>query len=264
MKVLVLTGTGDGRALAATVRAAGHEVVESVAGRTAEARGRDGAGDSDGTRVGGFGGVDGLVAWLARHDVDAVIDATHPFAARMSANAAQACAIAGVPLARWERPSWRERPDATTWRWVSDHAAAADAAGQVGGGGGGGSGDGGSGRVLLTVGRQDLDAYRALPDVVARVAEVPAGWVPPAGWELLVARGPYRLAGELALLRDRAIGVLVSKDAGSDATTAKLDAAAQLGVPVVMIARPPAPVGVPGFADTNAVLAWLVRGTLVE
>ncbi len=252
MKVLVLTGTADGRALAATLRRAGAEVVESVAGRTAVARNAGG----DGVRVGGFGGVPGLVAWLTDHAVDAVVDATHPFAATMSAHAAAACAQTGVPLARWVRPSWRGRPDADTWQWVADHAAAVRAAGEHV------TGEHGAGErrtVLLTVGRRELDAYRNLAEVVARVAEAPADWEPPAGWELLVSRGPFAPADEIALMSGRRVGVLVSKDAGGDATSAKLDAAARLGVPVVMVARPPGPGGVPEFADPDAVLAWLGR-----
>lgn len=237
MKVLVLSGTGDGRTLVAALRAAGLEVVESVAGRTASSRGLDGV------RAGGFGGADGLAAWLVEHRVDAVVNATHPFAARMSAHAADACVRVGVPLARWVRPSWRARPDAPSWAWVPDHDAAAVAAA-------------GHGRVLLTVGRQELGAYFVLPDVVARVTEPAPGWVTPPGWELLMSRGPFEVAAETALLAGHRIRVLVSKDSGGAATAAKLDAAAALGVRVVMVARPAGPDGVPEFAAAGEVLDW--------
>ena len=236
----MLSGTGDGRALVATLREAGFEVVASLAGRTAPARAEA---DVD-VRVGGFGGVAGLTAWLRSQPVDAVVDATHPFAARMGANAAAACAAVGVPLLRVLRPSWRGRPDAATWGWVPDHAAAARAAS-------------GRGRVLLTVGRQELNAYRDLPDVVARVTEPEPGWVTPSGWELLVARGPLTVDDEVTLLRDREISVLVSKDAGGSATEAKLDAAAHLGARVVMVERPALPPGVPVVVDGAGAVAWL-------
>lgn len=240
MRVLVLAGTGDGRAVAAALRDAGHEVVESVAGVTASARRRDGV------RTGGFGGAAGLAAWLVEHHVDAVVNATHPFAARMSANAAVACRQVGVPLARWARPSWRGRPDAAGWAWVPDHATAARVAA-------------GQGRVFLTVGRQELTAYLALPDVVARVTEPGPGWVTPAGWQLLVARGPFAVVDETALMREHGVRVLVTKDAGGSATAAKLDAAGALGVRVVAVARPGASAGVPELGDLDAVLAWVGR-----
>ncbi len=236
----MLSGTGDGRSLVATLREAGIDVVESLAGRTAAAR----AEVAVGARVGGFGGVAGLEAWLRSEGVDAVVDATHPFAARMGANAATACATVGVPLLRVLRPSWRERPDAVGWAWVPDHAAAARAASR-------------GGRVLLTVGRQELNAYRDLPDVVARVTEPEPGWDTPGGWELVVARGPFTVDDEVALLREREIGVLVSKDAGGRATEAKLDAAAHLGVRVVMVERPALPPGVPSVVDGVGAVAWL-------
>lgn len=245
--MLVLSGTGDGRALVAALRSSGVAVIESVAGRTAAARALEGV------RVGGFGGASGLEAWLSENAVSAVVDATHPFAARMSSNAALACAAAGVPLARWVRPSWRDRPGSAAWTWVPDHTVAARAAGAAGSAGDPVSG----GRVLLTVGRQELDSYRELRDVVARVSEPPPGWTTPDGWEILVARGPFTVNDEFTLLTDRGVGVLVTKDSGGDATSAKLDAAAALGVRVVMIERPPGPTGVPGFSNRIELQAWL-------
>lgn len=238
MRLLVLAGTGDGRAVAQTLRDAGHDVTESVAGRTAGARARDGV------RVGGFGGAEGLAAWLTEHRIDAVVNATHPFAARMARHAADACAGARVPLGRWLRPSWAGRPDAEGWLWVPGHAEAARAAS-------------GRGRVLLTVGRQELDAYQALPDVVARVTEPVPGWTSPAGWELVVARGPFGVTEEETLMASRDVRVLVSKDAGGAATTAKLDAAAALGVGVIMVRRPESPPGVPVFSTLEELGAWL-------
>lgn len=238
MKVLLLGGTADARAVAELLSAAGHEPVTSVAGRTAQAR------ESDAARVGGFGGVAGLTGYLRATDVAAVIDATHPFAAQMTRNAAAACAATGVPLLRFSRPGWANHPHAAQWVWVPSHAAAAEVAARA------------PGRVLLTVGRQPLPAYQAVGDVLARVAEWPGGPVP-TGWRVLAARGPFELAAELDLLQSEQITTLVSKDSGGDQTAAKLDACAQLGVQVIMVARPPAPAGVSVVSEPAAVLGWL-------
>ena len=238
VRVLLLGGTAEARALAGAFAAAGFEAVESVAGRTRQARG------GSASRVGGFGGVDGLAQYLRAAGVGAVVDATHPFAARMTGNAAQACALTGVPLLRFARPGWRSHPDASDWVWVGDHSLAAVAAGRAGG------------RVLLTVGRQPLPAYRELTDVVARVAEWQGDPVP-AGWLIVEARGPFTLVGELALLGREQVAVLVSKDSGGAPTAAKLDAARELGVRVIMVHRPPAPDGVPEVGSTADAVAWL-------
>lgn len=239
MRVLLLGGTADARVLADAFTAAGFEVVESVAGRTRQARG------GAASRVGGFGGVDGLVRYLRAAGVTAVVDATHPFAAQMTGNAAEACSLTGTPLLRFSRPGWRTHPDASRWIWVADHGQAASAAARVGG------------RVLLTVGRQPLPAYRALTDVVARVAEWQGDQVP-EGWLIIESRGPFTLAGELDLLRREQVAVLVSKDSGGVLTAAKLDAARELGLPVIIVDRPPTPDGVGEVSSTADAVAWLV------
>lgn len=239
MRVLLLGGTADSRELADAFTAAGFEVVESVAGRTRQAR------DGSASRVGGFGGVDGLVRYLRAAGVTAVVDATHPFAAQMTGNSAEACSLTGVPLLRFARPGWRTHPDASRWIWVGDHGQAASAAAQVGG------------RVLLTVGRQPLPTYRELTDVVARVAEWQGDQVP-EGWLIIESRGPFTLAGELALLRREQVAVLVSKNSGGAPTAAKLDAARELGLPVIMVDRPPTPDGVGEVSSTADAVAWLV------
>ncbi len=222
---------------------AGTDVVESVAGRTAQAR------TSGADRVGGFGGVEGLSSYLRANNIDAVVDATHPFAATMTAHAARACTATGTPLVRLSRPSWAERSDAGGWTWVPDHRATAAAVAE--------SGASERGRVLLTVGRQPLDAYRTLPHVLARVAEVPDGWLDRPGWELRVQRGPFDLDSELSMLRTERISALVSKDSGGRAAAAKLDAAARLGIAVFMVARPAPPRGIDEVATTAAVVEWL-------
>ncbi|WP_040159028.1 cobalt-precorrin-6A reductase [Nigerium massiliense] len=275
MRVLVLGGTADARRLAAELGAQGHDVTTSLAGATSAPLLPPGR-----VRTGGFGGVAGLVAWLRADAPDAVIDATHPFAARMSAHAADACAETGTPLARLSRPGWADRPDSAGWRWVDDHDAAARvAAGLITAPAAptklhGSSADlparraalrrGGTGRpdgVLLTVGRQSVGPYRdPLADarVYARMTDAPDAPLPP-GWTLLTARGPFALDDEVALLGSHRIGVLVTKDSGGDATAAKLDAAAELGIAVVMVRRPPSPKGAAVLADVAAAAAWLSR-----
>ncbi|MDO9379442.1 MAG: cobalt-precorrin-6A reductase [Nocardioidaceae bacterium] len=242
MTVLLLGGTGEARALAAALVAADVDVVSSLAGRVARPALPEGR-----TRVGGFGGVDGLVAWLRQHRVDAVVDATHPFAATISANAVAACSAAGVPLLRLARPGWGSRPDAATWRWVDDTGEAATVAADLGGG------------VLLTTGRQGLEAFvPALRDasVVARVVDPPEVALPPS-WTVLQDRGPYTLEGETELLRTRGVRVLVTKDSGGALTSAKLDAAAALGVAVVVVRRPDRS-GAPSVATVHEAVTWVL------
>ncbi|MFT3877736.1 MAG: cobalt-precorrin-6A reductase [Propioniciclava sp.] len=248
MRVLVLGGTVDGREVARALTEAGADVVTSVAGRTASAR--QGA---PGMVTGGFGGADGLARWLAAERVDAVVDATHPFAARMSHNAAAACAQTGTPLLRFDRPGWANHPLAGTWTWADDHATAAQVAAGMAGA---------EGRVLLTVGRQPLEHYRALRHVLARVAEWPRdadghGPTVPDGWTILEDRGPYAAAGERGLLAGERIAMLVTKDSGGAATAAKLDAAAELDVPVVVVRRPRGPEGVPVAHSIADAVAWV-------
>lgn len=237
MRILLLGGTADSRVIDDLLTRSGHEVVTSVAGRTSAAR-------AGGDRVGGFGGAEGLAEYLVTERIDAVVDATHPFADRMHRNAATACATADVRLVRFERPGWRQHPHADQWTWVDSHQQAAEAAGRY------------DGCALLTVGRQPLAHYLALPRVVARIAEAD-GTVYPSGWTVLEAVGPFGLDEELALLRDTGASVLVSKDSGGGATAAKLEAAHQLGVPVVMIARPGLPDGVVEVHDPADLLTRL-------
>lgn len=243
MTVLILGGTAEGRALASALVGVGTPIVTSVAGRT-----RDPALPPGPVRSGGFGGAAGLTSWLRDHAVTAVIDATHPFAATMTAHAAEACTAAGVPLLRLERPSWRAHPDAPSWTWVADHEAAAATASELGD------------RIWLTVGRQSLARYARLArrPVLVRVAEAPASAVPPA-WTLLVDRGPFELLTERALMDRHGVRVLVTKDAGGVHTAAKLDAAREAGVAVVVVERPALPPGINTVDAAPAAVTW-VRG----
>ena len=195
--------------------------------------------------------------WLtdAENAPRAVVDASHPYAARMSANAAAATDAAGVPLLRLDRPGWGSRADAVGWHWVNEHDAAAATVAALGR------------RPFLTIGRQRLSGYAdrlgSLP-VLARVAELggsSAGdW--PQRWIVFADRGPFELDAELALFAEHRIDVLVTKDSGGDDTVAKLDAAAAREVPVVVVRRPASPRDVPPaptVPDVAGALSWCAR-----
>jgi precorrin-6A/cobalt-precorrin-6A reductase len=236
--LLVLGGTAEARALAAGLHDAGVRAVSSLAGRVADPRLPAGE-----VRIGGFGGPDGLARWLREHDVAAVVDATHPFAERISASAAAACPPAGVPLLRLERPGWEQRPG-DRWHRVAGLAAAAALVPRLGE------------RVLLTTGRQGLGAFAGVDAAwfLVRCVDPPRPPLP-RRHEVLLDRGPYTLAGELALVDRHAIDLVVTKDSGGRLTEAKLDAARERGLPVVVVARPPRP-AVPTVASVDAALAW--------
>jgi precorrin-6A/cobalt-precorrin-6A reductase len=193
--------------------------------------------------MGGFGGADGLAAFLQREQTHALIDATHPFAARISQNAAQAAARVGVPLLRLIRPAWDERAG-DRWIEVASMAQAARALGPL------------PRRVFLAIGRQEVSVFREAPqhDYLIRAID---GFEPGlARARVLCARGPFTREAEQALLVREGIEVLVSKNAGARATYAKIEAARALSLPVVMVARPPL-CAVEETYSSDAVLAWL-------
>ncbi|WP_283137634.1 cobalt-precorrin-6A reductase [Rhizohabitans arisaemae] len=245
MNVLILGGTAEARALAAVLAEDPRlHVVSSLAGRVTNPRLPVGE-----VREGGFGGAGGLADWLLAHRIDAVIDATHPFAARMTASAAEAVRLArpgpGVPLLILRRPGWTEGPG-DDWRRTASLAAAAELLPALGR------------RVFLTTGRRSLPVFAPLDGLwfLARSVDPPEPPFP-ANLEVLLSRGPFTPDGELALLRGHRIDVVVTKDSGGAMTTAKLVAARELGLPVVMVERPPAPPRVPSVRTVAEAVAWL-------
>lgn len=242
MQILILGGTGEARALAAALAGRpGWRVVSSLAGRVSAP-----ALPAGEVRVGGFGGPAALAAWLRTEGIAAVVDATHPFAARITASALQAAPAAGVPLLLLRRPGWAAGPG-DDWRRVPDVPAAAGALAAL------------PGPVLLTTGRGGLGAFAGLPHRFVIRCVDPPGPPLPADHEIVLDRGPYTEAGELGLLRRHGVRVLVTKDSGGDMTVAKLAAARTLGLPVVMVDRPyvPGADAVPGVRDAAGALAWL-------
>ncbi|MFD9488503.1 cobalt-precorrin-6A reductase [Streptomyces sp. NPDC059991] len=243
---LILGGTAEARALATALTASGMRVTTSLAGRVAAPRALPGE-----LRTGGFGGAEGLARWMREHHVTALLDATHPFAHRISENAAEASRRTGTELIALRRPGWTPAPGD---RWHSVHtldeaAALLPALGR---------------RVFLTTGRLGLHAFvpqdgaDPLHGLWFLVRSVEAPDPPtPRHSQVLLDRGPFTLDGERALLREHRIDVLVTKDSGGPATAAKLTAARELGLPVVVVRRPGPPAGVRTAPDVHTVLALL-------
>lgn len=246
LRVLILGGAGEaaelGRRLAGDERFA---PLLSLAGRT-----RAPSLPPISHRIGGFGGVDGLVRWLAEFDAEALVCATHPFAEQMRRHAVEAARRSAVPLLMLERPAWMPGPG-DRWIEVADMAAAVPALGDA------------PRRVLLTIGQKDLAPFGAAPQhaYVIRSIERPSAESLPPNAELISARGPFVEAEERALLRDHRIDVLVTKNSGGAATAAKLAAARDLGVGVVMVQRPRPPsldgIDVAIAHDAEGALNWL-------
>ncbi len=244
LRVLVLGGTSEARKLAVQIAKAPHiNAVMSFAGRTS-------APLDTGlpTRIGGFGGVDGLMRYLTEAKIERVIDATHPFAARISANARAACAALGLPLATFGRAAWRAQAE-DRWIEVADMEAAATAL------------SGHPRRVFLTIGRLGVGAFRALPqhDYLIRTIEPPQAEELPPRRHVILARGPFERDDEIALLREHRIDVVVTKNSGGPLTYAKIEAARELRLEVIVVA-PPAPSDVAQLADLDAAMAFLGAG----
>jgi precorrin-6A/cobalt-precorrin-6A reductase len=242
LRVLVLGGTGEARALADRLAPrVDVAVTSSLAGRVA-----DPVLPTGNVRIGGFGGVEGLAAFLTARRIDAIVDATHPFAEAISRNAAEAAARTGIPLLALRRPPWEPR-DGDRWHLVADTTGAAQVAPHLGK------------RIFLTLGRQGCAPFASCekPWFLIRALEPPAAPLPPRH-ELLLQRGPFTIDEERSLLRQHRIDVLVSKNSGGDATSAKLVAARELGLPVVLVRRPPVP-DVPSADDVSGAVTWIDR-----
>jgi precorrin-6A/cobalt-precorrin-6A reductase len=242
VRVLILGGTGEARELAAELVAVGVDVLSSLAGRVRQPRLPDGP-----VRVGGFGGAEGLATFLRAEQITAIIDATHPFAGAITANAAQAAAQVGVPLLVLRRPEWEAHP---SWTLVTDIDAAATAVRAWPGE-----------SVFLTTGRRDLDVFAAdhRHRFLVRAVDPPGGAVPPR-MTLVLDRGPYTVEGESALMREHGVGLLVTKNSGGPMTAAKLAAARDLGVQVLMVQRPPQPEGTAAVTTVAGAMRWISPG----
>ncbi|MDE3027227.1 MAG: cobalt-precorrin-6A reductase [Paracoccaceae bacterium] len=239
-RVLLLGGTTEASRMARSLAEAGVEAVFSYAGRTDTPLAQPLP-----TRVGGFGGVEGLRAYLTAERISHVIDATHPFAAQMSRNAVEACAAEGVALIALERAPWQAGPG-DNWQTVGDIPAAARALSAA------------PARIFLAIGRQHLDDFASQPQhhYLLRLVDTPIGALPLPDAEAVIDRGPFTVEGDLALLRAHRIDVIVAKNSGGDGARAKLDAARILHLPVILIERPAIPAR--ARVDTVAeVMAWL-------
>ncbi len=239
--ILVLGGTGEARVIAAALAGTPDvRVISTLAGRIANPRMPVGE-----VRVGGFGGPDGLAAYVEAENVDAIVDATHPFAERMSWSACEACAATGSQLVRLERPPFPRDP-AVDWREVCSLPEAAALLPDAGR------------RVFLTTGRQGLAAFAPVADAyfLIRCVEAPDPALLPPDRTVLLDRGPFAVAGELELIDRHALDVLVTKDSGGEMTQAKLAAARERGLPVIVVARPSRPAG-QTVQTVEEALAWL-------
>ncbi|MGX9792106.1 cobalt-precorrin-6A reductase [Mycobacterium sp. MMS18-G62] len=240
MRVLLLGGTSEARALAGRLHP-GVDVISSLAGRVP-----DPALPVGEVRIGGFGGVDGMRRWLVDCGVDAVVDATHPYAATITAHAAMVCDELGLPHLVLARPAW---PPGDAIVVASDIEAAKTVA------------DEGYSRVFLTTGRTGVGAFRDVDAwFLIRAVTPPDADTLPRHHDVVLSRGPYHYDDELELLREHRIDALVTKNSGGAMTRPKLDAAAALGVAVVMVARPLLPPGVETVDSVDAAQAW-VRST---
>ncbi|MFT8719470.1 cobalt-precorrin-6A reductase [Acetobacter sp.] len=239
-RVLLLGGTTEASQMAHGLAEAGVDAIFSYAGRTASP-----APQPLPVRIGGFGGVEGLIAYLREAAITHVIDATHPFAARMSRNAVEACAAIGIPLLAFERAPWTAA-EGDDWRAVADITGAVAALPDE------------PARIFLAIGRQSIDAFTMRPqhDYLLRLVDPPDAVLPLPKATVVIAKGPFTLAGDLALMQAHGITHVVAKNAGGVGARAKLDAARARGVPVILIDRPAVP-SRPVASSVDAVMTWL-------
>lgn len=233
-------GTTEASRLAVALAEAGLDAVFSYAGRTAHP-----VSQPLPLRVGGFGGVDGLAVYLRKEGITHVVDATHPFAAQMSTNAVAACAREGVALCALERTPWQASAG-DRWTHVFGLEEAVAALPDQGA------------RVFLAIGKQNLAAFAGKPanHYLLRLVDPPEAPLPLPNTSVEIARGPFEAAGDRALMQAHGITHVVSKNAGGSGAAAKLEAARELGLPVIMIARPRVPQR-RVLASVTEVMDWL-------
>lgn len=242
-RVLILGGTAEGRVLSERLASdARYDALISFAGRTERLER-----PRENHRIGGFGGAEGLAAFVRASGFHALVDATHAFAERISANAAVAARLTRTPLVRIERAAW-PKLSGDRWTIVANVNEAPAAIGDA------------PRRVFLTIGRTAIDAFAVAPQHRYWIRTVdpiePPKALPRA--EVIAARGPFSLSDEMALLEGHRIEILVSKNSGTPATYAKIEAARALGLPVVMVQRPALP-EVTQVGDVEGVLSWLEK-----
>jgi precorrin-6A/cobalt-precorrin-6A reductase len=245
MRVLILGGTQEAFQLAERLAAQGGiDFISSLAGRTREPRMPKGQ-----VRTGGFGGAEGLASYLREQRITHVINATHPFAAQITANAVAAADAAGIPLLRLLRPAWAARRDD---RWVParDAAEAAELCRREGG------------RIFLTLGSGELDAFAEIRNAhfLVRMVDAPEQ-LPLRDCHVIAARGPFSLQDEMRLLAKHHIDLIVAKNSGGEATYAKIEAARRMGLPIIMIERPTIALDPqsPAVANIDDAIAWITR-----
>jgi precorrin-6A/cobalt-precorrin-6A reductase len=239
-RILLLGGTTEASTLAKTLAEAGLDAVFSYAGRTAKP-----VSQPLPTRIGGFGGAEGLSAYLKAENITHVVDATHPFAAQMSTNAVHACAAAGVALCAFERPAW-QAGEGDNWLHVDSIDAAVDALPDT------------PARVFLAIGKQNLTQFAAKPQhhYLLRLVDEPDAPLPLPHTTVEIARGPFDVAGDTELMQRHGITHVIAKNAGGAGAAAKLTAARSLNLPVIMIGRPQVPER-PVLGSVAEVMAWL-------
>lgn len=241
--LLVLGGTTEATSLAQALHDGGYNAIFSYAGRVAHPKPQPLP-----TRIGGYGGVDGLVDYLRAHQITHVVDATHPFAAQMSRNAVAACAKVGVKLMALSRPEW-SAVQGDQWTHVADMAAAIAAL------------DRGPCRVMLAIGKLHLAGFALHQQhhYLLRLIDAPDAALPFDNCDVVVAQGPFGFADDLALMGAHKIDLLVSKNAGGTAARAKIDVARELSIEVIMIDRPELP-NRSEVGSVVAVLDWIEHG----
>ncbi len=241
MRPLILGGTSEASALARACADAGIAAVFSYAGRVEKPRPQPVE-----TRVGGFGGSEGLARWMVENRTTHLLDATHPFARQMSVNAVEAARMTGIPLVAFERPPWTPAPG-DRWTRVADMAAAVVAL------------DGPARRIFLAIGRLNLALFAARPQhhYLLRLVDPPEAPLPFPYCDWVVSRGPFRYEEDLALLKAHGIEVVLTKNSGGEGARAKIDAARTLGLEVILVDRPSI-LDRPVVSTLDAVMAFLV------